>query len=229
MRLLSLPLAFGLVLASAAVAAPVNYISQERAVVARAGETTDTSQVPAVDFGAITIVASASAVNEDTSVRADARLTSDLTQTVMSFVGRLELQGEDLDPSDDVLDNLGQSANTHNTIVFELTLPHTFRSVQSFTAEGESDRQGIALLSGPGGFSEVLAPGTSGRLEVGEYRLDFNHDIGSEAGIPLTASVDFVQTVELAVIPLPAALWPGLALLAAIVAGSAYRKRHGRE
>jgi hypothetical protein len=210
---------------SAAQAASVNYISQERVVTARAG---GTDSVEAPDFGPFSGVATASAENEDTRVRAEARLTSQLTQTVMSFLGRLELEGEDLDPSDDVLENLDQSANTHSTIRFELTLPHTFRSSQSFTSEGPSDRQGVALLSGPGGFSTTLEGDQTGVLAPGEYRLDFTHDASSEADIPITASVDFSQRIELTVIPLPAGLWPGLGLFAAVVARAAHRKRrHG--
>ena len=208
-----------------ASAAPVNYINQVRVVTARAG---DTDTVEAPDFGPFDGVAMASAENEDTRVRAEARLTSELTQTLMSFVGRLELEGEDLDPTDDVLENLGQNANTHSIIEFELTLPHTFHSVASATFEGSGDRQSFVHLGGPGGSSTTLNLEQTGLLAPGEYRLDFVHDLTSESGIPITASDDVSLRFELAVIPLPAALWPGLGVLAALGARAAYRKRHVR-
>ena len=216
-----------LVSAAAAHAGPVNYLEQRRQVFARAG---DTDTVDAPDFGPFDAVATASAQNEDTRVRAETRLTSELTQTFISFVARLELEGEDLDPSDDVIDNLGQTADTDNRIVFELTEPHRFHFVVSFTTEGSGDDQGFSSLSGPDEFS-LFSFGDldeTGVLAPGKYTLIFFDDLTKEGGIPTTASNDVSLRLKLAVVPLPPALWPGLGLLAALGAWGAYRKRATR-
>jgi hypothetical protein len=214
-----------LLLAAPALAGPVNYISQERQVQARAGET---QTVDAPDFGPFHGVATASGEDEFTRVSAEARLDSELTESLMSFVARLELQGEDIDPSDDVLDNLGQSASAHAMIVFELTEPHTFRSVQSAELIGQGDLQGILLLTGPDNFGATLSPGLTGLLQPGEYRLDVVYDLSSEASVPLNATYNAMQQIELVVIPLPAAMWPAMGVLAAMGAVAAHRKRHLR-
>src|SRR5688572_16721844 len=71
MRALPLLALCAAVVSSAAQAAPVNYISQERVATARAG---DTDTVEAPDFGPFDGVAMASAENEDTRVCAETRL-----------------------------------------------------------------------------------------------------------------------------------------------------------
>jgi hypothetical protein len=223
-----LALCASLVSAAAAHAGSVNYLEQRRQVFARAG---DTDTVDAPDFGPFDAIAMASAENEDTRVRAETRLTSELTQTLISFVARLELEGEDLDPTDDVIDNLGQTADTNNRIVFELTKPQRFHFVVSVTNEGEDfDDQGTSSLTGPDEFFLFSFGGLeeTGVLAPGKYTLIDIHDLTKEGQIPITASTDVSLRLELAAIPLPPALWPGLGLLAALGAWAAYQKRATR-
>jgi hypothetical protein len=230
----------------AAVAGPVQILSQDRRVEATArpgaGAANVVDEITAPDNGPFNETATIDASGDGFVSRATSTVTSTIGNDGIHIKGTLSWQSQDTRAPASV-DSATATAAVLHDIFFRLDQPYDFTFTETLNV---TDNNGLGSEIGENftflSFGQTgVGVGDSGTLQPGDYNLRYSRDTGSNVSGDTLASysIDYDMNLNLTprdggsgpppAVPLPAAAWMALATFACCGASRLLRRRVGAE